>query len=308
MGTWGTGISSNDTYADVYDEFIDLYNEGFSVDDITKKLISKNQKTIDTPQDSANFWFALANAQWECKELDPEIFSKVEQIVLSGEEIKNWEALGATPVDIKARGKALAKFLAKIQTNRERVRKRTKKKLYDSLFEKGDCLTYTMNNGNYGGALVLSDEKSSIAGINMIAFTTIDQPDKPTLADFVNCDIYVQRQKQTIIKNNKLVEVWIDQPQIGDMFTPLYKQTNVKIEVVGKLLIYKEYINPANRRVGFGWIQLEIKVPFRKEYELINGVPNKVLKLTNLIGSDNLFTKISMLIKSLIKSIWSILI
>ena len=27
MGAWGTGISSNDTYADIYEQFIDLYNE-----------------------------------------------------------------------------------------------------------------------------------------------------------------------------------------------------------------------------------------------------------------------------------------
>ena len=31
MGTWGTGISSNDTFADIYDEFFDLYNDGLSV-------------------------------------------------------------------------------------------------------------------------------------------------------------------------------------------------------------------------------------------------------------------------------------
>lgn len=278
MGTWGTGISSNDTYADVYDEFADLYNEGFSVPVITSKLIAKNQETINTQQDSANFWFAIANAQWEYKELDPEILSKVKHIILSGEEIKNWHELGATSTDVKAREKALAKFLVKIQTNKANAKKRTKKKLYDSLFEKGDCLTYIMNNGNYGGALVLTDEKNTIAGVNVIAFTTIDQPNKPILTDFTNSHIYIQRVKQISINKDKLVENWVDTPQIGDMYALAYKDTIIKIEIVGKLPIYKEYKNPTNSRIGFGWIQLSIKVPYRKQYEQINGEAKQSLR------------------------------
>jgi hypothetical protein len=31
MGAWGTAISSNDTYADIDEEFFDLYNDGQTV-------------------------------------------------------------------------------------------------------------------------------------------------------------------------------------------------------------------------------------------------------------------------------------
>ena len=81
MGAWGTAISSNDTYADIYDEFFDLYNEGQSVEDISKKLIADNQETINEPDDSNNFWFALAKAQWECKQLDTELLERVKEII-----------------------------------------------------------------------------------------------------------------------------------------------------------------------------------------------------------------------------------
>ena len=37
MGTWGRGISSNDTYADIYDEFFELYDDGLSVKEITER-------------------------------------------------------------------------------------------------------------------------------------------------------------------------------------------------------------------------------------------------------------------------------
>lgn len=70
MGAWGTAISSNDTYADIYGEFFDLYNDGLDVTEISKKLIADNQETINDKDDCNNFWFALAKAQWECKQLD----------------------------------------------------------------------------------------------------------------------------------------------------------------------------------------------------------------------------------------------
>ena len=70
MGAWGTAISSNDTYADIYGKFFDLYNDGLDVSEISKNLIADNQETINDKDNCNNFWFALAKAQWECKQLD----------------------------------------------------------------------------------------------------------------------------------------------------------------------------------------------------------------------------------------------
>lgn len=114
MGTWGTGISSNDSYADFYEEFIDLYNDGLEVNEITKKLINENQDTINTPEDASNFWFAIANGQWECKALDKEILSKVEVIIQSGEDLLIWKQSDASEKDLNAREKVLNKFLLKL--------------------------------------------------------------------------------------------------------------------------------------------------------------------------------------------------
>jgi hypothetical protein len=60
MGTWGTAISSNDTYADAYAQFHYLYNDGYLVEEITKRLIAENQETINSYEDCNNFWFAFA--------------------------------------------------------------------------------------------------------------------------------------------------------------------------------------------------------------------------------------------------------
>ena len=55
MGAWGTGISSNDTYADVFGEFFELYDDGLPVSEISAKLISSSRETIADPDDANNF-------------------------------------------------------------------------------------------------------------------------------------------------------------------------------------------------------------------------------------------------------------
>ena len=60
MGAWGTNIKDNDTSADIYADFFDLYNEGQNPTNISAKLIADNKELIDNIDDSNNFWFALA--------------------------------------------------------------------------------------------------------------------------------------------------------------------------------------------------------------------------------------------------------
>ena len=277
MGAWGTGISSNDTFADIYGEFIDLYNEGVSVSEITERLISKNQDTIDLPADANNFWFALAKGQWECQSLDEKIFDRVEKIILTGNDIALWKELDASPADIKSREKVLLKFLEKLKTSKDKPKKRVKKKLYDSIFKKGDCLTYLMDNGNYGGAFVLTDELQTGIGINYIAITTIDKSIKPTIDDFKTAEVYVKRAKEISFRQSVLKENWVDQPQIGGFYATV-KNNDVEIEVIGQLPIYKNY--KIDRESCFGWQTLKSAIPNKTEYTKLNGQAKSRLKLS----------------------------
>lgn len=79
MGTWGTAIQSNDTFADIYYLFFAQYNKGFEVNVISANLIRDNQDIIEEEDDAFNFWFALAKAQWEVGELDPAILAKAKR-------------------------------------------------------------------------------------------------------------------------------------------------------------------------------------------------------------------------------------
>ena len=101
MGTWGTGISSNDTFGDVYDEFFDYYNDGMSVKEISEELINLNWETLDIPEDANNFWFALALSQWKCKALEESVLKRVEHIIISKSDLEIWKESGASNSDLK---------------------------------------------------------------------------------------------------------------------------------------------------------------------------------------------------------------
>lgn len=187
----GTAISSNDTYADIYDEFFDLYNEGQSLEEISKKLIADNQETINKPDDSNNFWFALAKAQWECKQLETEISEKVKQIIETGSDLQVWRRLDADEKDIKKRKVVLDKFWADLQTERPKAKSRKKKVIKQPPFDTGDCLTFKLANGNYGGAVVLEAIRDTEYGHTLIATTRINQPMKPTKTDFETAEVLI---------------------------------------------------------------------------------------------------------------------
>ena len=191
MGTWGTSISSNDTYTDIYDDFFELYNDGITVKEISERLIASNQETINEPDSSNDFWFALAQAQWECKQLYPDIFDNVKTIIEIHADLEVWRRQDADEKSIAKRKVVLDKFLAQLQTERHKPKQKKKKIIRQPVFDKGDCLTFKLVNGNFGGAVVLEALKNTEYGYNLIATTRINEPTKPARKDFECAEVLI---------------------------------------------------------------------------------------------------------------------
>ena len=127
MGNWGTGISSNDIFEDIKDEFFELYDEGHEPNQIGQKLIDANQEIVNDYEEANNFWFALALCQWECKSLEPKILERITQIIVSGTDINLWEELGAEKSELTKRKKVLEKFLEKLNSEKKNPKRRKRK-------------------------------------------------------------------------------------------------------------------------------------------------------------------------------------
>lgn len=275
MGTWGTAISSNDTYEDIFSEFMDLYDNGLEPSEISKRIINQNTDLIDDSEDKNNFWFALAMAQWQCKSLDSDLFQRVKTIIETGQDIKIWEELGADKKDINKRKKALDSFLDKLSREKDKPRKRKRKVLRDSIFQKGDCLTFRLENGNYGGAFVLTSEKQTEYGMNLIAITTLNQESMPTIDNFKKAFILI-RKEETGLRGLQ------DREQVSWYYAQLFKKTTVDYQVVGNLKVDRDYIFENDYTSLSQWDSIKVMVDLNGEIASERGEPKMKLKLNKL--------------------------
>lgn len=250
MGTWGTGISSNDVYEDINYEFFELYNQGMEVSAITLKLIQENKELIDSHEDQNNFWIAIAKSQWECKDLDPKIFNQIKDIVESGKDIKLWKQLDASESDLTKRKKVLENFLNKISTEKKTARRRKVKKLRNAIFEKGDCLIFKLSDEDYCGAFVLESEKETEFGLNLIVVTNIKKTEKPTVKDFESAKVLYHLEQQ-INKEFK------PQEQISWYYAQFFNKAETKFEKIGQLKVNRNYYSNKDYQSFSNWDNLK---------------------------------------------------
>jgi hypothetical protein len=274
MGTWGTGISSNDIYEDINYEFFELYNQGMEVSAITEKLIKENKELIDSHEDQNNFWITIAKSQWECKSLEPKVLNRIKDIVESGKDIELWKELDASTSDLTKRKKVLDSFLEKISTKKKTSRKRKVKKSRNAIFEKGDCLAFKLNDGDYCGVFVLESEKETEFGLNLVVVTDIKQSEKPTEKDFENAKLLF-RLEQQINKEYKPKE------QISWYYAKHFKKSETEFEKIGQLKVSKDYYSNKDYRNFSNWDNLKLfQDEFYSDFEN-NKCKNKV-KLSSL--------------------------
>ncbi len=261
MGHWGTSIKSNDTYADIYGDFFDLYNDGKTVGEITISLKSKYADVIKDKDDRNNFWFSLARAQWECKALDSQVFTKVKSIIESGDDLRLWKELGSDDKQVRLRAKVLEKFIAELSVEKAVPKKRKKKITRQPVFEKGDCLTFQLSNGNYGGAIVLEAIKDSEFGLNLIASTRINQTKKPTIEEFKNSKIL-------ILTFGEYKSI----PDIGWRYAQFFKESTVSFEKVGQLNVDIDYDPQGRDQFYFSgqWDGIKEIVTSQFDHEKVN--------------------------------------
>lgn len=272
MGTWGTGLSSNDTFENIYQEFFEFYNKGLDVPAITKQILVNNKELQTDHEDKNSFWFALARAQWECGALDKDIYEKVKSIIDSGQDLELWEELNGTSSDLKKRKKVLEEFLSKISSPSSKIKKRKKTIIRQPVFDKGDCLIFKLKNGNYGGAFVLEAEKDTELGMNMLAVTTINQLLRPTVSDFENALILTERQEVFPGK-------YRERECLTWCYVQFFKKAQTHFEVIGQLLVNKVYNSREHCYMASQWDSIPAHVDNLNEYEKKHGKASLTVKL-----------------------------
>lgn len=156
MGCWEMGITQSDEFCEVYDRFLDEYDQGKTVAEITESILSEYLGEFDeTDGVLHNVYFAIAKAEWMCSEQSEKMLEKVQHIIDNNLNIAFYRELGATKSDLQLRYKNLQKFREMLQTPRKSPRKRNipKNEQLSSL-PKGTVFWYRAKSDIYG-AIVL---------------------------------------------------------------------------------------------------------------------------------------------------------
>ncbi len=157
MGCWGMGITQSDEYCEIYDRFMEEYDEGKPLLDIKQDILDEYLEEFDEDDGVLHdVYFAIGKAEWMCGGISDEILDKITQIINSGANIEFYRELEATESDLKMRKKNLDKFLNSLKIPREKTKKRkTPTEKYVKIetpklpsFKCGDIFTYEVN-GKY---------------------------------------------------------------------------------------------------------------------------------------------------------------
>ncbi len=121
MGAWGADISENDTFAEIYESYFDLYNSGATAEVATQRIRVEFAEAFVEYDDKYDATFALADAQWETNALEPALLKQVREMITSGAALNNWVERDGAPEERRA---ALAAFLARLSQPNPAPRRR----------------------------------------------------------------------------------------------------------------------------------------------------------------------------------------
>ena len=127
MGTWGHKVGADDAFCDVYEFFVDLYNQGASSEEASSRLQKEMSSYFSDSDDRYESYLALAFAQWETQHEDINVIGEVERFIATGESLENWSERGGDETLIGKRREALIAFLCKISKPRASRKRRVQR-------------------------------------------------------------------------------------------------------------------------------------------------------------------------------------
>lgn len=117
MGTSGTALYSDDTAADVRDEFRELLSRLRDPAQATDRLLQSWKEQIADMDDGPVFWLALAETQWKYGCLSNAVKGRAIEVIDTESDLHRWEG-----ADLKRRRANLIALKSKLLTEQPKAR------------------------------------------------------------------------------------------------------------------------------------------------------------------------------------------
>jgi len=149
MGTWGTAIFSNDLAADAKNDYKEHIANGKAPKEARVLLQKEHGITEDNNEDSREFWLVLSLIEYKLGRLEDEVKEKAIAIIDSGENLKDWQNLGADAKDVKKREAVLEKLKQTLLSEQPAAKPVKKRPVNITPYKIGEVFYYQHTNEKF---------------------------------------------------------------------------------------------------------------------------------------------------------------
>ena len=151
MGTWGTGLYSNDLACDIRNDYREMIALKYTHDAAVQRVLREHELSENDAGDAAG-WFALTDYAWRYGYLDNKLKSLAQNLFDSEIEKELW---ADNPKEWAKRKTQISKLIQKIQTPPEKPSKPSISMPYQADWHEGDLLAFQLQDGSYCGNYIV---------------------------------------------------------------------------------------------------------------------------------------------------------
>jgi hypothetical protein len=112
MGTWGIGLWSDDTAADIRASYREALENGASDEEARTTIFERFASDLNDEEMASVVWLAFAAVQQSMGRLDPDVRTTALEIIETGRDLRRWE--GSSVAFIASRRRVLDKLRDKL--------------------------------------------------------------------------------------------------------------------------------------------------------------------------------------------------
>lgn len=251
MGTFGTGITQDDTVADIVGFVVEQLKAGATLEAASAKARVQFRELENDEDESPLLWLALATVQWKYGSIEEQVLEHVRADIKAERGMECWRE---DPNDFRRRRAVLSKFLAKIETSNPKPSPYPRIVVRKAPFVEGDCLSVRISDGRYTAALVLKvDNSTPEYGKNLVAGLDYLETEPPVIAVF--------EQRQWLAKRHPN---WKGAPDLCWYLPVHFKQASKNITVVGNIRL--RWRDPKDSSFHGGWNLLGEQIQYSRAH------------------------------------------
>lgn len=145
MGTWGTGLYSDDLASDLRGEFRDLIGEGHATAAAVDQLTAQYESSLRDSDEAPVFWLSLADTGWRLGRLDERVLMNALRVIESGEDLTRWQV----QKDRVKRAALLKKLRARLTSPQPKPKRVPKPVKSASDWTVGEIIAFRLLSGHW---------------------------------------------------------------------------------------------------------------------------------------------------------------